>query len=150
MRKKPQHPGFPCGPPPWYWLGSTLVNFADRTGCGGFKVLWPWAESGWEGQQHWGPDLFTHLENGRQHLRQGIRCPERRYWKLSAWRSRVVWSLPWGDRLGRKGGTAHPPSDQAETGTGDGNLSLDGCCRVSQVGLGQVVKLGQVELVKSG
>ena len=36
-----QHPGFPRGPPPQYWLGDTLLNFADRTGCGAFKVLWP-------------------------------------------------------------------------------------------------------------
>ena len=43
--KKPQHPGFPCGPPPWYWLGGTLVNFADRTGCSAFKVLWPWMKA---------------------------------------------------------------------------------------------------------
>ena len=28
-KRKPQHPGFPCGSPPWYWLGGTLVNCAD-------------------------------------------------------------------------------------------------------------------------
>ena len=42
IKRKPQHPGFPHGPPPWYKLGSTLVNCTDQTGCSAFRVLWPW------------------------------------------------------------------------------------------------------------
>ena len=36
-----QHPVFPGGHPSKYWLGSTLLNFSDRTRTGVFNVIWP-------------------------------------------------------------------------------------------------------------
>ena len=38
-----QHPVFPGGHPSKYWLGSTLLNFSDRTRTGVFSVIWPLA-----------------------------------------------------------------------------------------------------------
>ena len=38
-----QHPVFPSGHPSKYWLGSTLLNFSDRTRTGVFSVIWPLA-----------------------------------------------------------------------------------------------------------
>ena len=38
-----QHPVFPGGHPSKYWLGSTLLNFSDRTRTGVFNVIWPLA-----------------------------------------------------------------------------------------------------------
>ena len=32
---------FARGPPPHYWLGPTMLDCADRTGCGMFIVVWP-------------------------------------------------------------------------------------------------------------
>ena len=32
---------FARGPPPHYWLGPTVFDCADRTGCGKFTVVWP-------------------------------------------------------------------------------------------------------------
>ena len=32
---------FTRGPPPHYWLGPTMFDCADRTGCGKFIVVWP-------------------------------------------------------------------------------------------------------------
>ena len=34
---------FPSGHPSKYWLGSTLLNFSDRTRTGVFSVIWPLA-----------------------------------------------------------------------------------------------------------
>ena len=36
-----QHPVFPCGPPPEYYLDPTQLNFTVRMGCGAFCVVWP-------------------------------------------------------------------------------------------------------------
>ena len=41
-----QHPVFPGGHPSKYWLGSTLLNFSDRTRTGVFSVIWPLAKEG--------------------------------------------------------------------------------------------------------
>ena len=41
-----QHPVFPSGHPSKYWLGSTLLNFSDRTRTGVFSVIWPLAREG--------------------------------------------------------------------------------------------------------
>ena len=32
---------FARGPPPHYWLGPTVFDCADQTGCGKFTVVWP-------------------------------------------------------------------------------------------------------------
>ena len=40
-----QHPVFPGGHPSKYWLGSTLLNFSDRTRTGVFSVIWPLAKA---------------------------------------------------------------------------------------------------------
>ena len=37
---------FPSGHPSKYWLGSTLLNFSDRTRTGVFSVIWPLAKEG--------------------------------------------------------------------------------------------------------
>lgn len=37
-------PGFPHGPPPQYWLGDMVLDFAEQTGCGTFTTLWPQME----------------------------------------------------------------------------------------------------------
>jgi hypothetical protein len=39
--KKLQHLEFPRGPPPQYYLGLKELNFANRTGCGAFPLVWP-------------------------------------------------------------------------------------------------------------
>ena len=40
-KKKLQHPDFARGPPPHYYPGQTMLNFADQTGCGALIVVWP-------------------------------------------------------------------------------------------------------------
>ena len=35
-----QHPAFPRGPPPQYYLGLTLLNFGVRMGSGALGVVW--------------------------------------------------------------------------------------------------------------
>ena len=45
-KKCQQHPVFPSGHPSKYWLGSTLLNFSDRTRTGVFSVIWPLAKVG--------------------------------------------------------------------------------------------------------
>ena len=39
--KKLQHPDFARGPPPHYYPGQTMLNFADQTGCGALTTVWP-------------------------------------------------------------------------------------------------------------
>ena len=39
--KKLQHPDFARGPPPHYYPGQDVLNFADQTGCGALTTVWP-------------------------------------------------------------------------------------------------------------
>ena len=40
-KQKLQHPDFARGPPPHYYPGQNVLNFADRTGCGALTIVWP-------------------------------------------------------------------------------------------------------------
>ena len=40
-RKKLQYPDFARGPPPHYYPGQNVLNFADQTGCGALTIVWP-------------------------------------------------------------------------------------------------------------
>jgi hypothetical protein len=40
-KKKLQHPDFARGPPPHYYPGQDVLNFADQTGCGALTTVWP-------------------------------------------------------------------------------------------------------------
>ena len=39
--KNNQHEDFPSGHPPEYYPRLSLVNFAERTGCSSFRLIWP-------------------------------------------------------------------------------------------------------------
>ena len=39
--KNNQHVDFPSGHPPEYYPRLSLVNFAERTGCSSFRLIWP-------------------------------------------------------------------------------------------------------------
>ena len=41
MQKNNQHVDFPSGHPPEYYPRLSLVNFAERTGCSSFRLIWP-------------------------------------------------------------------------------------------------------------
>ncbi len=41
MWKSNQHVDFPSGHPPEYYPRLSLVNFAERTGCSGLRLIWP-------------------------------------------------------------------------------------------------------------
>ena len=40
-KKNNQHVDFPSGHPPEYYPRLSLVNFAERTGCSSFRLIWP-------------------------------------------------------------------------------------------------------------
>ncbi len=40
-KQKLQHPDFARGPPPHYYPGQNVLNFADQTGCGALTIVWP-------------------------------------------------------------------------------------------------------------
>ena len=58
---------FPGGHPSKYWLGSTLLNFSDRTRTGVFNVIWPLA---FESHKF---TLFQPLTKGRWNLKTGLK-----------------------------------------------------------------------------
>jgi hypothetical protein len=40
-QKDLQHLDFARGPPPHYYPGQDVLNFADQTGCGALTTVWP-------------------------------------------------------------------------------------------------------------
>ena len=40
-KQKLQHPDFARGPPPHYYPGQNVLNFADQTGCGALTIVAP-------------------------------------------------------------------------------------------------------------
>ena len=40
-KKDLQHLDFARGPPPHYYPGQDVLNFADQTGCGALTTVWP-------------------------------------------------------------------------------------------------------------
>ena len=40
-RQKQRHPGFPSGPPRWYWLGGIELICGKLTGTEALSILWP-------------------------------------------------------------------------------------------------------------
>ena len=45
QKKNIRHPRFPRGPPPQYWSGPMVLNFAVRMGCGVSTMVWSNDES---------------------------------------------------------------------------------------------------------